>query len=175
VKHWRPFAGVLLILTILLAACGGSDPQSASSDLRGINVGNKALDFTLSSLDGDEFSLSDYQGDVVLVNFWATWCAPCQAEIPDFEAVYRSHKDRGFVILGVNQQEAPQVIEPFVAELEMTYPVLLDPRGDLMKDYRILGMPTSLLIDREGVIQLRHTGIMTASELENALAEHLMD
>jgi thiol-disulfide isomerase/thioredoxin len=110
---------------------------------------------------------------VVLVNFWATWCAPCRAEIPDFEEAYRSYKDRGFVILGVNQQEAPQVVEPFVAELGMTYPVLLDQRGQLMKEYRILGMPTSLLIDRDGVIQLRHTGIMTASELEEALADHL--
>jgi peroxiredoxin len=162
-----------LILTILLAACGGSDPSGSPAVPQGINVGNRALDFTLPSLDGNEVALGDHLGDVVLVNFWATWCAPCRAEIPDFEEAYRFYKDQGFIILGVNQQEAPQVVEPFVAELGMTYPVLLDQRGQLMKEYRILGMPTSLLIDRDGVIQLRHTGIMTASELEDALTDHL--
>ena len=138
-------------------------------------MGNKAREFTLESLDGSDVALSDYKGDVVLVNFWATWCPPCRAEIPDFEAVYRAHKDEGFVVLGVNEEQSLQVVERFVAGFDMTYPVLLDKRGQVMNEYRGPGLPMSLLVDRGGVIQLRHMGILTAAQLEKHLAKALSE
>ena len=172
-KHWKNLVIVLIVLSLGIVACAGADAESGMTAPEGINTGNRARDFTLKSLDGEELSLSDFRGDVVLINFWATWCGPCRAEIPDFEQVYGKHKDKGFMILGLNQQESPGVIEPFAEELGMTYPVLLDEQGQVMSEYRILGLPTSVLVDRDGVIQLRHTGTMTAAQLESQLDDLL--
>jgi peroxiredoxin len=165
--------GVALILVLGVAACAEPDAESKSGVPEGINKGNQALGFTLDSLDGAKVSLSDYRGNVVLVNFWATWCGPCRAEIPAFEEAYQAHKDEGFVVLGVNEQEAPEAIEPFLAEMGVSYPILLDRQGQVMSEYRVLGMPTSLLLDQDGVIQVRHTGLMTADQLETHLAKLL--
>jgi len=162
-----------MLLALGIGACTGSNTEAGSAALQGINTGNQARDFTLKSLDGRKVTLSDFQGDVVLINFWATWCAPCRAEIPDFEGAYQAHKDEGFVILGLNEQESPQVIESFIEELDMTYPALLDEQGQVMREYRVLGLPTSLLVDRHGVIQVRHTGTLAAAQLEAHLTKLL--
>ena len=77
------------------------------------------------------------------------------------------------MVLGLNEQEAPRAIEPFVDEMGMTYPVLLDEQGQVMSEYRALGLPTSLLVDRDGVIQVRHTGILSAAQLEKHLSKLL--
>jgi thiol-disulfide isomerase/thioredoxin len=114
--------------------------------------------------------LSDHLGSIVLINFWATWCAPCRAEIPDLEAAYRAHKDSGFVVLGVGVEDPRQGIESFVAEMDMTYPVLLDESGTLMKEYRGSGLPMSVLVDRDGIIQVRHMGYLSATQLESYLS-----
>lgn len=170
-RRWRQKIGVLLILTVLVAACSG--PGSAAP--QGITVGNRARDFHLESLHGEQVSLSDYKGSVVLVNFWATWCAPCRAEIPDFEAAYQAHKDDDFVVLGINVEESSRDVEAFVRELNVTYPVLLDEQGKVMNEYRGLGLPMSLLVDRDGVIQVRHMGILTANQLQEYLDKSLVD
>jgi peroxiredoxin len=170
-KTQKRWSAVLLVLAAALVACEG--PGSAIP--RGINQGNQAKDFSLESLDGGKISLSDYEGDVVLVNFWATWCAPCRAEIPDFEAAYQDYKDEGFVVLGVNEQESAETVRPFADALGMNYPILLDEQGQVMNQYRALGLPTSILVDREGVIQVRHTGVLLAAQLESYLADLLRD
>jgi cytochrome c biogenesis protein CcmG/thiol:disulfide interchange protein DsbE len=162
-------AGLLLILVLAVVACGG--PGEAMP--QGINQGNRARDFTLTSLDGREVSLSDFEDSVVLVNFWATWCPPCRAEIPDFEAAYRAHQDDGFVVLGINVEELRTAVEPFVDSMGMTYPVLLDERGQVMQEYRGLGLPMSLLIDKDGVIRERHMGTLTANQLDSYLTKLL--
>jgi cytochrome c biogenesis protein CcmG/thiol:disulfide interchange protein DsbE len=105
-----------------------------------------------------------------LVNLWATWCAPCRAEIPDLEAAYQAHGDDEFVVLGVNQGETRETIQPFVDEFDVTYPVQLDEQGELMKMYRGQGLPMSLLVDEDGVIQVRHVGYLTADQLDDYLA-----
>lgn len=169
-KMNQRFAAVLLLILALTAvACGGPDEAVP----QGIDEGNRARDFTLTSLDGSEISLSDYEGSVVLVNLWATWCPPCRAEIPDFEEAYRAHKDGGFVVLGVNVEEPRQVVEPFVDSMGMTYPVLLDERGQVMREYRGLGLPMSLLVDQDGVIRERHMGTLTADHLNGYLTKLL--
>ena len=162
-----------MILALGAGACTGSSTEPGPSALQGISTGNQARDFALKSLDGSKVTLSEFQGDVALINFWASWCSPCRAEIPDFEGAYQAHKDEGFVILGLNEQEAPQVIGPFIEELGMTYPVLLDEQGQVMREYRVLGLPTSLLVDRNGVIQVRHTGTLAAAQLESHLTKLL--
>jgi peroxiredoxin len=175
VKRWGPLLAAFLIGVLAVAACAESRVEPESGAAEGINKGDRALAFTLESLDGTEISLSDHRGNVVLINFWATWCGPCRAELPAFEQAYQSYRDQGFVILGVNEQEAPQVIEPFLAEMGVTYPILLDKQGQVMSEYRVLGMPTSLFVDRVGVIQMRHTGLLTAEQLETELSKLLSE
>jgi cytochrome c biogenesis protein CcmG/thiol:disulfide interchange protein DsbE len=169
VRGWQPLVGMILVLATALAACTG--PGQAVP--RGITEGSRARDFTLESLHGGRVSLSDHEGSVVLINLWATWCPPCRAEIPAFEAAYRAYKDEGFVVLGINVQESADTVAAFVAEMDVTYPVLLDEGGKLMNDYRGLGLPMSLLVDREGVLALRHMGFLSDDILEENLARLL--
>jgi peroxiredoxin len=166
VNHWRQLAGILLILAVMAVACSGPG-QGAP---QGINTGQQARDFTFETLDGRQVSLSDHKGKVVLVNLWATWCAPCRDEIPDLEAAYQAHQDEGFIVLGVNQGETRDAVQPFVDEFRMTYPVLLDEQGELMKIYRGQGLPMSLIVDGDGVLRVRHVGYLTAAQLDDHLA-----
>ena len=169
VKSWPGFAGVFLVLAMMVVACAGPGAGAA----QGVNQGNQARDFTLETLEGDELSLRDYRGNVVLVNFWATWCAPCRDEIPDIQATYEAYQDDGFVVLGVNVEESRQQVEPFVAALGMTYPVLLDETGQVLKMYRAIGLPMSVILDQDGVIKVRHIGYVTDAQLERYLAQLL--
>jgi peroxiredoxin len=170
VKRWPPIAATILTLLAasLLAACAG--PGQAAP--RGIYEGYLAPDFGLKNLDGQRISLSDYRGEVVLVNFWATWCPPCRAEIPAIEAAYQQRNQEGFVVLGLTDEPA-DLVQPFVDEMGMTYPVLLDEGGKVATKYRPTGLPMSLVIDRNGIIHTRHVGFLTDEQLAQYLAETL--
>ena len=168
-NHWKHISVALLVLLVLVVGCSG--PGEAVP--QGINQGAQARDFSLESLDGSNVSLGDYEGSVVLVNLWATWCSPCRAEIPDLEAAYQEYEGEGFVILGVNIEEPKETVAPFVQEFEMSYPVLLDKNGELMKIYRAQGLPMSFIVDVDGVIQVRHMGYLTGDQLESYLANLL--
>jgi len=160
---------VLCFLVLFAVACAASDPASG----KGAAPGGPAPDFALKSLDGQTVSLHDYKGKVVLINFWATWCPPCKAEIPALEAAYRANKDKGFVVLGIDIAESQQVVAPFVAGMGMTYPVLLDEQDKLMALYRGLGLPMSILVDRDGIIRERHIGELSEAELSSYLKKLL--
>jgi cytochrome c biogenesis protein CcmG/thiol:disulfide interchange protein DsbE len=164
-------AALFLLLVLIVSACSEAETDA----VEGVSVGSRAYDFALESLDGEAVSLSDLKGNVVLVNFWATWCPPCQAEIPDFEEAYRERGGDGFVVLGVNVEEPPSEVLPFVADMGITYPVVLDREGRVSRAYRALGLPTSLLVDQDGVIRFRQEGIVSASELAWHLADLMPD
>ena len=166
-KNHLTVVAALLLLAAVVGACGGG----ASAETTGVNQGNLAADFTLETVDGTEVSLSDYRGNVVMINFWATWCPPCRAEIPDFEAAYQARQGEGFVVLGINVDEPREAVAPFAEAIGMSYPVLLDRGGQVMKMYRAPGLPISLFIDRDGVIQVRHVGFLTGEQLEKYLAQ----
>jgi peroxiredoxin len=166
VRNWKWLA-VSLILLLLVAACS----ESGAAAPQGVNTGNVARDFTLETVDGSKVSLKDHQGQVVLINFWATWCPPCRAEIPDLQSTYLERREDGFVVFGVNVEESRAVVQQFMDEMEMTYPVLLDEGGEVMQMYRANGLPMSVIVDAAGVIRVRHVGFVTASQLEDYLAE----
>jgi peroxiredoxin len=154
-------------LLLVVAACS----ESGAAAPQGVNTGNVARDFTLETVDGGKVSLKDHQGQVVLINFWATWCPPCRAEIPDLQSTYLERGEDGFVVFGVNVEESRAVVQQFMDEMEMTYPVLLDEGGEVMQMYRANGLPMSVIVDAAGVIRVRHVGFLTASQLEDYLAE----
>jgi thiol-disulfide isomerase/thioredoxin len=121
------------------------------------DVGHPAPDFTLTRLDGGELSLSDLKGTPVIVNFWATWCGPCRAEIPALEAAQQRLGDDA-IILGVNVQEDPARVLDFAAELNMTYPIVLDETAATSQLYQVRAFPTTYFIDARGVIVDVYTG-----------------
>ena len=119
-----------------------------------------APDFTLLSTDGAAVTLSDLQGKVVLLNFWATWCPPCTAEMPDLNQLYREYGDeKEFVIVGVNLEERPTEVAEFGEQKRIEFPLLLDRDGNVARhNYKVRTLPASLIIDREGNIRDRWSG-----------------
>jgi peroxiredoxin len=154
---WKRFLWVLLILgagwTFLSrvpASAQDSGELPASP-----RIGFPAPDFTLDLLDGSEMTLSDFKGQVVLVNLWASWCPPCRTEMPAIEAAYQAYEERGFVVLGVNttDQDSEQDAAAFVQQIGVTFPILLDRSGEVSRAYQLRGLPTSYFIDRDGIIR----------------------
>ena len=123
----------------------GGDP------LPSINL--PAPDFSFPNLDGNKVSLTDYRGKVVLLNIWATWCAPCVAEMPSMQKLYQELKDEGFLILAVSLDESGvEAVKPFVEKHKLEFPVLLDTKGEIKSLYQITGIPESFIIDKSGTI-----------------------
>lgn len=131
----------------------------------------EAPDFTLSSLAGTPRRLAEFRGQVVLINFWATWCLPCREEMPAMERLYREMQNDGFTILAVNFAETPEQVEPFVKELRLSFPILLDQEGQVARLYRAFSLPITYLVDRHGAIVGRVIG---AREWDSADAKRLI-
>ncbi len=131
-------------------------------------AGALADDFELTALNGKQIRLSDYQGKPVLINFWASWCTPCQEEEPLLEDAYRRYQP-DLVILGVNYGESDDTVKAFVDQMGMTFPVLLDPDIQVSALYGIYGFPTSVFVDREGNIREIFIGSLTEDDLRQYL------
>jgi peroxiredoxin len=117
------------------------------------------IDFTLPNLQGQTVRLSDLRGQVILLNFWATWCSPCRLEMPSMQALYQDYRDRGFAILAVSSDgQGAEVVAPFVEAYGLTFPVLLDPQNVVGMRLRVQGIPTSYLLDKQGRIAGQEMG-----------------
>jgi thiol-disulfide isomerase/thioredoxin len=112
----------------------------------------KAQNFILTSLEGNEVSLEDYRGKIVLLNFWATWCPPCRAEMPSMEKLYKKFKDKDFTILAIDVQEDANSVKIFREKYKLNFPILLDSDGSVQQFYGVISLPTTYLVDREGNI-----------------------
>ncbi len=119
----------------------------------GTQKGNIAPDISLYDLNGKEVRLSDFRGQVVMLNFWATWCGPCESEMPTMEAIYKKYKDSGFVILAVDVGDSEVKVKRYIKEHNLTFPVLLDWSQAIAGDFAIIGFPTTFIIDQNGVIR----------------------
>ncbi|MGP0628469.1 peroxiredoxin family protein [Nitrospina sp. 32_T5] len=151
--HFRHiFFGLVVLLTAALLV---SSPAVAESDT------TPAPPFTLKSLDGGDRSLKDYRGRYLLLNFWATWCGPCKMEMPSLEALHRRFQAENLTVLGIsNDPFGKRVVEPFMNAYNLTFPVLLDPKQEISKQYGVHSLPTSFLIDPEG----RILGVLAGAE-----------
>jgi cytochrome c biogenesis protein CcmG/thiol:disulfide interchange protein DsbE len=151
------------------ATTGGAPPPSPRE-------GFSAPDFTLELLDGGQVTLSDLRGKVVLINLWASWCPPCREEMPAIEKVYRSYRELGLEVLGVNttNQDSQAAAAAFVQEVGVTFPIPLDRSGEVSAAYNLRGLPTSFFIDHQGVIHSVVVGGPMSETLIQSKVEELL-
>jgi len=164
--------GVIVILTVFPREEAPKENILTASPL----VGKQAPDFTLPALDGAEVSLSQFRGQPVLINFWASWCIPCREEMPELVRAYEAHKAEGFIILGVNltHEDTLSDAQAFAKEFSISFPVLLDEDGTVSgKLYIIPGIPTSIFIDRDGLLKRIQVGKMTGQQIDRYVREIL--
>jgi peroxiredoxin len=141
--------GVALSATAFAADSSGPAPQ-----------------FTLTAPSGQQGALSQYKGQVVMVNFWATWCGPCQQEMPLLDQMYKKYKPAGFTLIGVNVDKDAPAVKELLARKPVSFPVLLDPANAVSKAYHVDEMPSSVIIDRKGEIRYVHRGYKPGDENE---------
>jgi peroxiredoxin len=144
----KTFSG-LLALSITLAVGGVAWSMGSRVPV----VGTPAEDFRLTDLEGKQQSLSQYRGKVVLVNFWATWCKPCTTEMPAMQTTYDKLRDKGFVVLAINELEDDAKVREHIKQYGHTFPVLMDRDNKVANQFGVFGLPVSVFIDEKGVVQ----------------------
>lgn len=122
--------------------------------------------FTLDTPGGETNSLAQFKGQVVMLNFWATWCGPCQQEMPLLDQMYKKYKPAGFTLIGVNVDKEAPPVKTLLARRPVSFPVLLDPQSQVSKSYHVDEMPSTVLIDRKGNIRFVHRGYKPGDENE---------
>ena len=145
-----------------------TDAAAKSSAVCPANAKQANLGFTIDDMNGKKVKLSDYKGKVILLDFWATWCGPCKAEIPNFVQLQEQYGAQGLVVLGFSVDDTVDKLKPFAAEFKMNYPVLVGLGRDDVQDAfgPIWGIPTTFLISRDGKICRKNTGIHGKAKYE---------
>jgi thiol-disulfide isomerase/thioredoxin len=147
---------------LLMLSCLGTAQaeQPLGHDLAPLPRPYPAPAFILQDGDGKPVSLADYKGKVILLNFWGTWCPPCRHEMPSMERLYERQKSKGFVVLAVNQTESSEDVFIYTSQLSVTptFKILYDKNSDVAAKYRVVGLPTTFLIDKHGQIRYRAVG-----------------
>ncbi len=164
-------AGWAIINNTVLKEKSAKAPAKSKSDAPiGLEVSYAAPHFTLQQLDGSKVHLSDFKGKTVMLNFWATWCPPCRAEMPEMEQFYKDMKDQDVEIIAVNLTESESSIEnvkTFKAEQGLSFPILLDEKGTAGSRYEIVSVPTTYFLDENGVIHFKHVGPMSYETMKD--------
>jgi thiol-disulfide isomerase/thioredoxin len=163
-----------LALLLLPRSNTGGEIAAAGEDGGSVNVTASyvaqvefpAPSLHLSELDGDEVSLDDYLGKVVLINNWAIWCPPCKAEMPTLQAYYDEYREQDFLIIGIEAGSPPPEVRAFVENFELTFPIWLDPDVKALKVFQNFGLPNSYVIDKEGIVRLAWSGEIDRENLE---------
>jgi peroxiredoxin len=156
--------GVAVALAAL--ACSGDADESGAAG----KALEPAPDFTLPVLDGGTLSLADLRGKTVVIDFWATWCPPCEYQVPELNAFYEAHKEADVAVIGISvDTEGPEVVSKWTKEKGVEYPILLGDE-ELARQFGALGFPTVVIVSPDGHIQTRHMGLIERDELEDAFA-----
>jgi len=159
-----------LVLLAALTALPAFDGWSMGSRVPA--VGMQVEDFQLADLDGKTQSLSQYRGKVVLVNFWATWCKPCTTEMPAMQASFDKFRDKGFVVLAINELEDDARVREHIKQYGHTFPVLMDRNNKVANQFGVFGLPVSVFIDQEGRVQeYIKGGLLTEQMIDDVVAK----
>jgi len=145
------FKLVLSLFIFFIIITGPSHTYAAS-------ISGKAQDFTLKSKTGKNLKLSEYRGQVVMLNFWASWCAPCRQEMPLLENLYKKYKGLGFSLLGINVEQDSSKAARLLRGIKVSFPVLYDNTNKVSKLYKVSAMPTTIILDRDGNLRYLHQG-----------------
>ncbi len=150
---------IKITLIIFMLSSTSLFNSAVSSSLEGA-----APDFTLDNRKGENIRLSDHLGEVVMINFWASWCAPCRQEMPLLEDLHKKYQMMGFTLLGVNVDEAREDAEKLLEQIPVSFPVLFDTDSAVSRLYSVKAMPTTILIDRDGQLRVLHKGYQPGFE-----------
>ena len=180
---WRlpALLGIVILGLLVVQSCASAVPDKTIERTPGPppadklaavpEVGRRAPDFTLTDLDGNQIRLSDLRGKVVFINFWATWCPPCRAEMPEIEAIHQEYKSKDVVVIGVDILESENVVRDLVEQGGYTWTFVIDTTGEMSSSYKVNAIPSSYFIDREGVIRAVNIGAMTKRAMEAKLRQ----
>ena len=149
----NPIAAIAAALALSLPALAGS-------------TGAAAPQFSLASRAGSEVSLAQYKGQVVMINFWASWCGPCRQEMPLLESIYKKYNRMGFTMLGVNVEPDSNAANEWLKQTPVSFPILYDKDSKVSKLYDVAGMPSTVIIDRSGKLRMLHRGYKPGDENE---------
>jgi thiol-disulfide isomerase/thioredoxin len=147
-------------LVRIVAAMAVALPALAAS------TNTPAPDFVLDSNTGKPVKLSSLKGQVVMINFWATWCGPCRKEMPLLDSIYKQYKDKNFTLLGVNVEPDPKLANDWLKKTPVSFPVLYDVKSDVSDLYKVPGMPTTVFVDKKGNVRVIHRGYKDGDENE---------
>jgi peroxiredoxin len=153
--NWFGKAGTLAALALSLAL---------STSAHAVGLKDSAPDFTLKSLEGSNLRLEEYRGQVVLINFWASWCGPCRQEMPLLDRLHHRYEDTGFAVLGVNVEGEAAPAQEIVDKTNVTFPILIDDGQKVSELYNLQAMPSTVVIDRDGVVRYIHLGYKPGDE-----------
>jgi peroxiredoxin len=145
-------------LLVLFISLGVIAPASTAN----VEGGN----FTLKSADGSNIRLSEYRGQVVMLNFWASWCGPCRQEFPHLDALQQKYTDLGFTIFGINVEQDRTAADKVLRDIPVTFPILFDSENKVSELYDVAAMPTTVLLDRNGVVRYLHRGYKPGYEVK---------
>jgi thiol-disulfide isomerase/thioredoxin len=164
-----PASCVLIALCVVIGACSAGSADSPTADAPVVKLLREPIEvsaFTVTDVNGRVITSADLRGKVVIVNFWATWCPPCRAEIPDLIALQNKYRDQ-LVVLGISEDEGPiEAVHAFAAQYQMNYPIVMTT-PELRKIFRgVVALPTTFVIDREGRIAKKHVGLLNAAVTE---------
>ena len=157
---YKLISTLLCCLMVFSAQAAESQEPKLGHQLTAVPESPPAPDFTLKDMDGKQFSLKDYRGKVVMLNFWATWCPPCRREMPSMERLHQKLKGKDFVVLALNQMEDGDRVFTFSGDLgiDLTFPILFDNDSSVSRAYGVMGLPTTYLIDKQGNMRFRAIG-----------------
>jgi peroxiredoxin len=170
-------AGLLLIgfAIIIIAISRPASGAEIASSVEPVSVSFAAPELSLTNLNGQTESLTDYRDRVVLVNNWATWCPPCKAEMPTLAAYYNEHRSEGFTIIAIEAGDSREAVSPFVQSYQLEFPVWLDPNGLALRAFGNGTLPNSYVIDRSGTVRYAWTGEISKAMLEKYVSPLLTE
>ena len=162
--------GIVLIAASLFFILNDTPPQNDFSTVP-IKVNYSAPELTLTDTQGISHSLTDYRGRVVLINLWATWCIPCTKEMPTLQSFYKENKNHGFVVIAINDGESIRDVLKFVRDYDLSFPIWLDPTYITTEQaFKTMNLPSSFVIDRNGIVQYMWVGGISREMLDAYIA-----